>query len=580
MNAEGLARALGGRRAGKGWEARCPAHADKNPSLSIDEGEKGVLIHCHAGCSQDAVIGALKTRGMWGIAPERNGHDPSHMADPVHPQLGKPSMVFRYYEAGGELIGAVCRFETSQGKTIRPAVAVRGVWNWSGFAKPHPLYQLPSIFTHKDRPVLVVEGEKTADAARELISGFVVTTWPHGAKAVQDANWEPLRGRDVVLWPDADEPGLQAMRTVASRLDGVAASIRTVRLPELPKGWDLADDIPLRLDIDRLIADAPDADAERLAALGGINAAQLVVKHFAEPRWAIPGLVPEGLMFLAGRPKGGKSFMVLDWLLAVSRGEMALGTIQCDSGPALYLALEDPERRVKGRMLAQLQGAPAPAQFDIFTKWRPADAGGLDDLRLWLRAHRGARLVAIDTFAKIRGKRDQSRGVYDDDYKAVSEFKAIADEFSVAMVLLHHTKKDGSEDAITSVSGTYGLTGSADTIGVLKRQPRESVATFEILGRDVEQQEIAIQFDRDTGQWLRLGSADDFRKTENRRTVLRALVDGGAMSARDIAGVTGGKPGNVKVTLSRMHKAGEVGYEAGKYFVADQSGNSSYRRYT
>jgi putative DNA primase/helicase len=66
MNAETLARALGGRRTGSHWMAPCPAHEDRDPSLSIrDADDRKVLVHCHAGCDQSVVIGELRSRGLW-----------------------------------------------------------------------------------------------------------------------------------------------------------------------------------------------------------------------------------------------------------------------------------------------------------------------------------------------------------------------------------------------------------------------------------------------------------------------------------------------------------------------------------
>jgi putative DNA primase/helicase len=81
MNAAELAKALGGRKSGRSWVACCPAHRDRDPSLSIAQGDDGrILVHCHAGCEQGAVIDALRSRGLWAngdrsydrvIAPER-----------------------------------------------------------------------------------------------------------------------------------------------------------------------------------------------------------------------------------------------------------------------------------------------------------------------------------------------------------------------------------------------------------------------------------------------------------------------------------------------------------------------------
>ena len=94
-------------------------------------------------------------------------------------------------------------------------------------------------------PVLIVEGEKAADAAADRLPGFVAMTWPGGAKAVSKADWSPLAGRRVVVWPDADEPGVKAAADVAKACRAAgAASVAIVSLPPVPPAWDLADDWP------------------------------------------------------------------------------------------------------------------------------------------------------------------------------------------------------------------------------------------------------------------------------------------------------------------------------------------------
>ena len=139
----------------------------------------------------------------------------------------------------------------------------------------------------------------------------------------------------------------------------------------------------------------------------------------------MPDLVPEGLSILAGKPKTGKSWMALDFAVAVAAGSTALGNVDCDQGAVLLLALEDTERRLNGRLKAVLQGEPAPATLEIATQWPRADEGGLGELEGWLAKHSGARLVVVDTLALIRGRPDQAAGVYRDDYQAVSQFKKI-----------------------------------------------------------------------------------------------------------------------------------------------------------
>ncbi len=163
-------------------------------------------------------------------------------------KLGKPSQTWTYRDGEEQLLGYVLRFETAEGKTIRP-LTWRDTgdgerWVQQSFDDPRPLYGLNALAVRPAAPVLVVEGEKAADAARERLPAFVVVTWPGGGKAVGKVDFAPLIGRKVVVWPDADAPGREAAKAVAraARRAG-AASVSIVQLPRgLPLGWDLADD--------------------------------------------------------------------------------------------------------------------------------------------------------------------------------------------------------------------------------------------------------------------------------------------------------------------------------------------------
>jgi AAA domain len=581
LTAESLARDLGAKRNGRGWRALCPAHDDRTPSLDIDAGDGGrVLLKCRAGCEQAAVIDALKRKGLWANGREHNPHeDHPHLtpearastrkanghaemppSPPRHPQLGEPHLTFDYFDAKGVFIGSICRWNTPKGKQIRPARWSGDRWEWKGFDEPHPLYRLPDLVAQPSRHVVVVEGEKAADIARELVGDMVVTTWPHGAQAVSKADWTPLKDRHVVLWPDADEPGAKAMRDVGAILRNVGArSIRLVKLPSgLPSGWDLADPLPNGFDPVALIEQARDIAAERVAALGIFTAAELLAKEFKEPIWAVPDIVPEGLTIIAGKPKTGKSWMALDFAIAVAGGSHALCNIKCEPGDVLLIALEDTPRRLHGRIRAVLQGKSPPAALAIATTWKRTDEGGLEDIRAWLATHRSARLVVIDTLQKVRGARKRDAGVYADDYAAVADIKKLADEFTVPILLVHHLNKEGNSDPLMAVSGTAGITGSADTILVLQREPNDSNALLYIRGRDVLENELAVAFDNETGRWAKLGKGQDWRISEERRAIVRLLTDEGPMAPKDIAEAVGKRRGTIRMTLSRMAKDGTV----------------------
>lgn len=165
-----------------------------------------------------------------------------------HPKLGEPSAIWIYRNAVGETLGFVYRFEEKDGgKSFRPLClfedGCKTSWRWEAWPAPRPLYGLDQLAEHPDAPVLVVEGEKATDAAQRLLSDHVCVTSPSGSKSAGKADWSPLAGRNVVIWPDADQPGAKYAETVASLLaDAGVASAAILTPPDgVPEGWDAGD---------------------------------------------------------------------------------------------------------------------------------------------------------------------------------------------------------------------------------------------------------------------------------------------------------------------------------------------------
>ena len=257
--AEEIVQALEGRWNRDSGMCRCPAHEDSNPSLSVEQNNGRVLVHCHAGCPQDAVLDALAAQSL-DIRRSNDVNSDGHISDYRHPKLGKSSYVWPYYDAAGKLIGYVARFETGDGKQFRPLALKDSRWRVQGLPAPRPLFNLPAILRRQDAPVLVCEGEKAAAAASKRFPHVVATTSMHGAKSPHKTDWSPLEAKSVTVWPDNDKAGATFARKAAKLAqDAGASSVRIVKLPAgLPEGWDLADDPPSRLDLDKLLAVAPE----------------------------------------------------------------------------------------------------------------------------------------------------------------------------------------------------------------------------------------------------------------------------------------------------------------------------------
>lgn len=259
------------------------------------------------------------------------------------------------------------------------------------------------------------------------------------------------------------------------------------------------------------------------------TADELMETDFPEPRWAVPGLIAEGLTVLAGAPKLGKSWLVLGLGLSTSSGTPALGKIDSAEGDVLYCALEDTPRRLKSRLVKMLNGKPRPQRLTIATSL-PQMPRAVEIISEWLDEHPDARLVIVDVLGKIRPPDGPSANAYERDYNIIGQLKRLADAHSVAVVVVTHTRKMGAEDAFDTVSGSTGLTGAADTTLVLRRGRGEASAVLHVTGRDVEESEYALTFDTVNGMWSLDGNA--LAEAATRAETLRTTASLGDRSAK------------------------------------------------
>jgi hypothetical protein len=294
---------------------------------------------------------------------------------------------------------------------------------------------------------------------------------------------------------------------------------------------------------------------------------------FPPPKWAVPGIICEGVSLVCGPPKVGKSWLLLALALAVAGGGKAFGAVPVRPGPVLYLALEDTPRRLKSRMGRLLGDDPAPAGLSLATDWPTLPAGGDLAIAAWLDANPTARLVVIDVFAKMRGPSAPGSSAYDADYAAVGRAKRIADNYAVAVVLVHHVRKAGSDDFLAEVSGTNGIAGAADATLVLKRARGQHDGVLHVTGRDVEEAEIAMRQDADTKHWHKLdGVPDDYALGETRAAILRYVREHPGVTPKEITGGTSLGYDTVRKTCARMATDGQLSADASSRYSAPTAG--------
>jgi hypothetical protein len=331
-----LSRLHGAKKCGEGWSAHCPAHEDRRASLSIGLGDGGkVLLHCHAGCTVQSIVTAI---GL-------------HMRD-LHPAPdGRASTTgtcrvvatYDYRDEQAQMLYQVVRYEPKDFRQRRPDG--KGGWVWSLASVRRVLYRLPEITraVADGRVVFVVEGEKDAERLAGL--GLHATTNAGGASKWRSEYSDQLRGAQVVILPDNDNPGRKHAQQVAQSLHGKAASIKVIELPGLPPKGDVSD----------------------WTAAGGTKQKLLELCDQAppwEPQEATetndgekPRHCAEGLRYSAGALTLIVSKQKTRWQVAVLRGPDALG--------AAILHLAD----IRGRrdLLNSLQSVE-PAERDALEK--------------------------------------------------------------------------------------------------------------------------------------------------------------------------------------------------------------------
>jgi len=313
-------------------------------------------------------------------------------------------------------------------------------------------------------------------------------------------------------------------------------------------------------------------DAKPTRPIGpAASAESLKPMTFAPIKYVVPGIIVEGLTLFAGKPKMGKSWMVLHAGAAVATGGFTLGEMHCVEGDVLYCALEDSERRLQSR-LTKLLGISRdwPARLFYYCQLPRLGAGGLEAIRAWVQSKPHPRLIIIDTLAMVRPPKKRDDSIYDADYAAVLALRQLANEFGIAIVVVHHLRKADADDAFDTVSGTLGLTGAVDSVLVLKRDAGGNFVLHG-RGRDLVEIEKAMTFDADACIWRIEGDAAAVRRSSERNAVLEAIRDAGEpIKPNDIAIAADMKSGNVRRLVGKLLKDGIIKKASyGRYELAD-----------
>ena len=230
-----------------------------------------------------------------------------------------------------------------------------------------------------------------------------------------------------------------------------------------------------------------------------VSMATLYDTDFEGQEPLIDGLLYRGAYLLAGSPKVGKSFLMAQLAYQVSTGT-PLWNYPVRKGTVLYLALEDDYRRLQERSYRMFGTAENESLF--FSVSAGQLGSGLDEqLTNFLREHPGTSLIIIDTLQKVREVGGDNYS-YANDYQIITRLKALADSYGICLLLVHHTRKQQSDDKFDMISGTNGLLGAADGAFLLTKEKRTgNAACLDVSGRDQPDQRLHLFRNEETLAW-------------------------------------------------------------------------------
>jgi len=523
MQAEQIAKALGNaKRVGKGWLASCPlpthgqGHGDKNPSLSISDGEDGKpLFKCHSGCDQHQLFHAIRD---YGLLPEIEKRDPLASIKPLPaltPQVLEHEWV--YVDEDGEPLFVKQRFKTgtAKGKDYRQArINKDGSRSYSlGDCRIVP-YRFPELLNAKTagRAIYLVEGEKAADALVEI--GAIATSAHAGSGSWPQEITQYFAGATVVMLPDNDLAGWKYAKLVAAALTPVVKSLRIVDLPVIyptDDAWEWVNQYGgTRQQLAELAKQAqPITSADDVTMPEGLLAASEVVtpatpnetnatnpgnvhqetdktyKPFKieswqsvkdEPvNWLVQDVIPEkSFVALYGPPASFKSFIAMDIAECIASGRPWLGKEINGTGPVLYIAGEG-HGGIGARIAAIKQHHKTPDSAQIYVVRSQINLrSSVDDFtnlilaidELVQKLGVDLRMIVIDTLARAFGGGNENSS--DDMGAFIQATGKIQNRYKCSLMLLHHNGKDTAK----GLRGHSSLLGAVDTQMEIIRFPQ------------------------------------------------------------------------------------------------------------
>lgn len=335
------------KRSGAGWMVRCPAHEDRQASLSVGPGQQQpVVLHCHAGCQPEVILQALGLTWEDLSNPRESRNGQRDNADTWTP-AGPAVAIYDYRDEHGELLFQVCRTADKQFRQRRPDATAKSGWAWNLQGVRRVLYRLPKVLqaVQEGREIYVCEGEKDVHTLER--HGLVATCNPGGAGKWLPEYTNTLKGAAVVnIVCDRDEPGQAHARRVKDELLGV---VDAVYILEPKSGKDVTDHVAAGhslADLEITFSSEEESKPDLAPDLWEFIAVE------DEPYdWIVPGLLERGdRLILTGYEGLGKSMLTRQMAVCIAAGMNPFAPGETfDPLRVLYIDLENSERQSRRR---------------------------------------------------------------------------------------------------------------------------------------------------------------------------------------------------------------------------------------
>lgn len=571
------------RNSPSGWTSRCPAHEDRNPSLTIGEGRDGrVLLNCQAGCQPRAVVEALGLTWSDLFPPRENGNGAAIVA------------TYPYHAADRTLVMEVVRKVPKTFVQRRPDG--HGGWVWKGLPPDERvIYRLPEILSTIELDggaIYMVEGEKDADRLWTL--GAPATTSPGGAGKWLDRYADYLVGADlVVIVTDRDKTGYEHALAVAASLQRRGINHRIVAsLIETPKA-DVSDHLDAGHSLDDLVeydpsalevpytepppeaatAEAPPEPAFRLNLITTAEIAALPEPPLGDQLLG-PLLVRRQRVVIGGHTGEGKTTLTLQLLKAACSGTETLGFEASERHKALIIDAEQGIYTIQ-RRIAEADLAGVDVTYAIHPDGLGLDQvpEHIDALNTELEASSYDIVVADPLYKLHRGESNEERAAVD----LMRTFDAWRDRYGFCLVIPFHCRKPppqnpGAKLTVHDIFGSNGYVRGAEVIIGIQRVRDGYSRLHWFKDRDglipaAVGTSWGLVFDRQGGGFKR-----DPHEAEGHQTVtdkVRYLLDsssGWGITIEGLAAAGAGAPRSIKRALKEIGSEGKAGSDGVKLY--------------